>query len=71
MTRFWYTLKNLDPLLFFGQGQSNISMASLSTSHVPPLALLVVFEPSNPSVHEPLTKKPKRSYDKFQIFQDF
>jgi hypothetical protein len=33
--------------------------------------MLVVFKPSNPSAHEPLTKKPKRSYDKFRIFQDF
>jgi len=45
-------------------------MASLSTSHVPPLAFSIVFEPSNLSVHEFLAKKPKRSYDKFQIFQD-
>jgi len=46
-------------------------MASSSTYHTPPPTLLVVFKPSNPSAHEPLAKKPKRSYDKFQIFQDF
>jgi hypothetical protein len=39
-------------LIFHGQGQSNISMVSLSTSHVPPLALLVVSKSSNPNVHE-------------------
>jgi len=71
VTRFWYTLKNLDSLFFFGQGESNTSMASSSTSYAPPLALLIVCEPSNPSVHETPTNKSKRSYDKFQIFQDF
>ncbi len=55
---------------FFSQGQSNTSMASLSTSHAPPPTLLVVSKPSNLSAHEPLTKKPKRSYDKSQVFQD-
>jgi hypothetical protein len=45
-------------------------MASLSTSHVPPLIFSVVFESSNLNVHELLTKKPKRSYDKSRIFQD-
>jgi hypothetical protein len=57
-------------LFFHGQGQSNISMVSLSTSHVPPPTLLVVFESSNPSAHELLAKKPKWFYDKFQIFQN-
>jgi hypothetical protein len=42
-------------------------MASSSISHAPPLTLLVVSKPSNLSVHEPLAKKPKRSYDKFRI----
>jgi hypothetical protein len=57
-------------LFLHGQSQSNISMVSLSTSHVPPPALLVVSESSNPSVHELLAKKFKWSYDKFQIFQN-
>jgi hypothetical protein len=55
---------------FHGQGQSNTNMVSLSTSHVPPPTLLVVFGSFNLSVHELLAKKPKRSYDKFQIFQN-
>jgi len=55
-------------LYFSGQGQSNTNMASLSTSHAPSPTLSIVFEPSNPSVHEPLTRKPKRSYDNFHIF---
>jgi hypothetical protein len=29
-----------------------------------------VFESFNPTTHEPPAKKPKRSYDKFQIIQD-
>jgi hypothetical protein len=29
-----------------------------------------VFESFNPTAHEPLAKKPKRFYDKFQIIQD-
>jgi hypothetical protein len=45
-------------------------MANLSTSHVLPLAFSTIFEPSNLSAHELLTKKPKRSYDKFWIFQN-
>jgi predicted esterase len=57
-------------LFFHGQGQSNTSMVSLSPSHVLPPALLIVFESSNPCAHELLTKKPKRTYDKFQIFQN-
>jgi len=44
-------------------------MVSLSTSHVPPPTLLVVFELSIPSAHELITNKLKWSYDKFQIFQ--
>jgi len=45
-------------------------MVSLSTSHVSPPTLLVVFESSNPNAHELLAKKPKWSYDKFQNFQN-
>jgi hypothetical protein len=45
-------------------------MASSSTSHAPPPTLFVVSKPSNPNVHEPPAKKPERSYDKFQIFQN-
>jgi hypothetical protein len=45
-------------------------MASLSTSHVPPLAFSIIFELSNLSVHEPLKKKPMKFYDKFWIFQN-
>ncbi len=42
-------------------------MASSSTSHAPPPTLLVVFKPSNPSVHEPLAKKPKGPMTSFRF----
>ncbi len=62
--------KSLVQTFFFSQYQSNTSMASLLTSHAPPPTFSVVSKPSNLSAHEPLTKKPKRSYDKSRIFQD-
>ncbi len=61
---------SIQTFFFLIRVNQNTNIASLSTSHVPPLAFSIVFEPSNLSVHEFLAKKPKRSYDKFQIFQD-
>jgi hypothetical protein len=48
--------------LFFLVIIIRVSMVSSSTSHAPPPALSIVVKPSNPNVHEPPTKKPKKSY---------
>jgi hypothetical protein len=54
-------------LLFFGQSQGN----NVASSSAPPLLeLFIVHEPCSFNLHDYLTKKPNRSYDKAHILQD-